>query len=134
VKVRRIDHLGVLVSDAEAAAAGFSDLLDLPVARRERYGDELDIVFVPCGESDVELLEPLAPDGDNAAWLAEHGPGIQHVAFEVDDLEAALAELRGRGVEPLGAAPRPGAGDTLIAFLDPSRFGGVLVELCQPRS
>ena len=64
--------------------------------------------------------------------LEEHGPGIQHVAFEVADLEAALAELAERGVTPVGEAPRPGAGNTIIAFLDPTAFGNILVELCQP--
>ena len=64
--------------------------------------------------------------------LRQHGPGIQHVAFEVEDLEAALKELSGRGVQTLGDAPVLGAGGMRIAFLDPQAFGGVLVELCEP--
>ena len=80
----------------------------------------------------MELIRPLKETGDNADWLARNGPGIQHVAFEVDDLEAALVELGGRGVRVLGDAPRPGAGNTIIAFLEPEQFGGILVELCEP--
>ena len=130
MRVSRIDHLGLLVSDIDGAADGFR-ALGLELDRTERYGDELDIAFLPCGETDVELLKPLVEEGVNAEDLARHGPFIQHVAFRVDDLEAALAELAGRGIEPVGEAPRPGAGGTTIAFLDPRRFGGILVELCQ---
>jgi len=81
----------------------------------------------------VELIRPLTEEGFSADWLASAGPGIQHVAFEVDDLEAALRELAAKGVRPTGAAPRPGAGNTIIAFLDPEPFGGIIVELVQPR-
>ena len=133
MKLRRINHLGVLVDDLEGAIEGFRDLLGLPLTRTERYGDELDIVFLPCGETDVELIKPLKAEGWNAEWVERHGPGIQHVAFEVDDIEQALAALAERGVQPMGDAPISGAGDTLIAFLDRERFGGILVELCQPR-
>jgi methylmalonyl-CoA/ethylmalonyl-CoA epimerase len=132
VRISRINHLGVLVRDLDAALAGFRDLLGLPLERTERYGEELDIAFLPCGESDVELITPLVSEGRNHEWLERHGPAIQHVAFEVEDLGATLAELAKRGVEPLGEAPRAGAGNTLVAFLEPELFGGILVELCQP--
>ncbi len=131
MRVTKINHLGLLVDDLDGAADGFR-ALGLELDRTERYGDELDIAFLPCGPTDVELLKPLTGEGMNAEDLARHGPFIQHVAFEVEDLEAALADLRERGIEPVGEAPRPGAGGTSIAFLDPARFGGILVELCQP--
>jgi methylmalonyl-CoA/ethylmalonyl-CoA epimerase len=132
MRISRVNHLGVLVEDLDAALAGFREHLGLTLEQTERYGDELDIAFLPCGDTQVELIRPLTGEGDNADWLARHGPGIQHVAFEVDDLGAALAELGERGVRVLGDAPRPGAGNTIIAFLEPEQFGGVLVELCQP--
>jgi methylmalonyl-CoA/ethylmalonyl-CoA epimerase len=132
VKIKRVDHLGVIVGDLDGAVKSFTEHLGLKLEHTERYGDELDIAFLPCGETLVELIEPLKKGGSNADYLREHGPGIQHVAFEVDDLEAALAELAGRGVEPLGDAPVPGAGGMRIAFLDPQAFDGVLVELCEP--
>ncbi len=132
MKIKRVDHLGVIVGDLDGAVKSFTEHLGLKLEHTERYGDELDIAFLPCGETLVELIEPLKEGGSNADYLREHGPGIQHVAFEVDDLEAALAELAGRGVEPLGDAPVPGAGGMRIAFLDPQAFDGVLVELCEP--
>ena len=131
MKIRRVNHLGVIVGDLDGAVQSFSEHLGLTLDHTERYGDELDIAFLPCGETLVELIKPRTDQGSNADYLREHGPGIQHVAFEVDDIEAALAELNERGVKPLGDAPMPGAGGTRIAFLDPQSFGGVLVELCE---
>jgi methylmalonyl-CoA/ethylmalonyl-CoA epimerase len=132
MKPARINHLGVVVADLDAAIEGFCDVLGLPLEKTEVYADVLDIAFLPCGDTQVELIHPRVAAGPAAAYLREHGPGIQHVAFEVDDLEAALAELRERGVGVVGDAPRPGADGTVIAFLDPRSFGGILVELCQP--
>ena len=132
MKIKRVDHLGVIVGDLDGAVKSFTEHLGLKLDHTEQYGDELEIAFLPCGETLVELIVPLKEGGSNADYLREHGPGIQHVAFEVDDLEAALAELAGRGVEPLGDAPVPGAGGMRIAFLDPQAFDGVLVELCEP--
>jgi methylmalonyl-CoA/ethylmalonyl-CoA epimerase len=132
VKIKRVDHLGVIVGDLDGAVKSFTEHLGLKLDHTEQYGDELEIAFLPCGETLVELIEPLKEGGSNADYLREHGPGIQHVAFEVDDLEAALVELAERGVEPLGDAPVPGAGGMRIAFLDPQAFDGVLVELCEP--
>jgi len=133
VRIARVNHLGVIVDDMDAAIAGFRDQLGLALAKTEVYADILDIAFLPCGDIQVELICPREDDDPAARYLREHGPGIQHVAFEVEDLEAALAELGERGVETLGEAPRAGADDTIIAFLDPRSFGGILVELCQPR-
>jgi len=132
VNLTRVNHLGVIVADMDRAVDGFTRILGLELDHAEAYGAELDIAFLPCGETLVELILPRTPNGFSADYLRENGPGIQHVAFEVEDLEAALAELADRGVEPLGEAPRPGAGNTIIAFLDPEPFGGILVELCQP--
>ena len=132
MKIKRVDHLGVIVGDLDDAVRSFTEHLGLTLDHTEQYGDELDIAFLPCGETLVELIKPRIDQGANADYLRENGPGIQHVAFEVDDLEAALAELAERGVKALGDAPMPGAGGTRIAFLDPQAFGGILVELCEP--
>lgn len=134
MKIKRVNHLGVIVSDLDDATRSFTEHLGLSLDHVEQYGDELDIAFLPCGETLVELIQPRTDQGSNADYLREHGPGIQHVAFEVDDLDATLAELSERGVDPLGDAPMPGAGGTRIAFLDPKSFGGILVELCEPAS
>ena len=134
MKVKRVDHLGIIVSDFDGAVRSFTKHLGLELDHVEQYGDELDIAFLPCGETLVELIKPRTNRGSNAEYLEEYGPGIQHVAFEVDDLDAALAELSGRGVEALSDGPMPGAGGMRIAFLDPQAFGGILVELCEPAS
>ena len=134
MKIKRVDHLGVIVGDLDAAVRSFTENLGLKLDHTERYGDELDIAFLPCGETLVELITPRTGEGSNADYLKQHGPGIQHVAFEVENLDAALEELSERGVSPLGDAPVPGAGGMRIAFLDPKSFGGVLVELCEPIS
>ena len=134
MKIKRVDHLGVIVGDLDEAVQSFTEHLGLKLDHTERYGDELDIAFLPCGETLVELIAPRTEEGSNADYLEQHGPGIQHVAFEVDDLDAALEELSERGVSPLGEAPLPGAGGMRIAFLDPESFGGILVELCEPVS
>jgi methylmalonyl-CoA/ethylmalonyl-CoA epimerase len=134
VKIRRVNHLGIIVEDLEEAVRSFTERLGLTLDHIEPYGDELEIAFLPCGDTLVELIEPRTEAGSNADYLKQHGPGIQHVAFEVEDLEAALSELAERGVKPLGDAPMPGAGDTRIAFLEPQAFGGILVELCEPLS
>ncbi|MBS1676204.1 MAG: VOC family protein [Actinobacteria bacterium] len=131
MKISRLNHIGVLVADLDGAMTGFRDILGLELERTERYGDELDIAFLPCGETDVEIIVPRAEKGWNAEWLAEHGPAIQHAAFEVEDLVEALDEARARGARVIEPAPRPGAGGMEIAFLDPEQFGGVLIELCQ---
>ena len=133
MNIGRVHHLGMIVPDLDRAVGGFRDVLGLELDHTEPYGDELEIAFLPCGETLVELIRPLTAEGFSADWLASSGPGIQHVAFEVDDLEAALRELADKGVRPTGAAPRPGAGNTIIAFLDPEPFGGIIVELVQPR-
>lgn len=131
MRLKRIDHLGVIVDNLDQAVQGFTERLGLKLDHIEQYGDELDIAFLPCGDTLVELIQPRTNEGSNAEYLQEHGPGIQHVAFEVDDLDASLAELDERGVKPLGNAPMPGAGGMRIAFLEPEAFGGILVELCE---
>lgn len=131
MKLKRIDHLGVIVDNLDQAVQNFTERLGLKLDHIEQYGDELDIAFLPCGDTLVELIQPRTNTGSNAEYLQEHGPGIQHVAFEVDDLDASLAELDERGVKPLGNAPMPGAGGMRIAFLEPEAFGGILVELCE---
>jgi methylmalonyl-CoA/ethylmalonyl-CoA epimerase len=117
VKIKRVDHLGVIVADLDDAVRSFTEHLGLTLDHTERYGDELDITFLPCGGTLVELIKPRSEVGPNA-----------------DYLKAALEELNERGVEALGDAPVPGAGGMRIAFLDPRAFGGILVELCEPVS
>jgi methylmalonyl-CoA/ethylmalonyl-CoA epimerase len=134
MRISRVNHLGMVVKDIAAARDGFRDLLGLPITKTELFEGELDIAFLSCGDTQVELIRPVVHDHAVVEYLREHGPGIQHVAFEVEDLDGALKELRERGVELIDEVPRPGADDTIIAFLHPRSFGGILVELCQYRT
>ena len=113
MNIGRVHHMGMIVPELDRAIGGFRDVLGLELDHTEPYGDELEIAFLPCGETLVELIRPLTEEGFSADWLASAGPGIQHVAFEVDDLDAALRELAAKGVRPTGTAPRPGAGNTI---------------------
>jgi methylmalonyl-CoA/ethylmalonyl-CoA epimerase len=133
VKLTRVNHIGVIVDDLDRTVAAFRDLLGLALTKTENFEGALEIGFLPCGDTQIELLEPTDEDGPAARYLREHGPGIQHIAFEVDDVEGALAEVRARGAEVLDETPRPGADGTMIAFLHPRSFNGILVELCQYR-
>ena len=87
--------------------------------------------FLPVGESEVELLESTSPDGPISKYIEKKGQGVQHIAFRVDDIEAALTELKEKGVRLIDEKPRVGAGGAKIAFLHPKATGGVLVELCE---
>jgi methylmalonyl-CoA/ethylmalonyl-CoA epimerase len=87
--------------------------------------------FFPVGESEVELLQSTSPDGPVAKFLEKKGPGVHHVAFRVENIEAALAELKEKGIRLIDETPRKGAGGAKIAFLHPKATNGVLVELCE---
>ena len=130
--VKRIHHIGVIVADADGVASMLERTLGLQVSQTEEYGHgESRIVFLPVGETAIELIQPLSPDSQGARYLAEHGPGIQHVALEVDELDSAMDRVRRSGAQLQDEHPRQGAGGTRIAFLDPNCFGGFMVELCE---
>lgn len=125
-----LDHIGIAVSDLEAALQPWR-VLGLAVAGEEIVDSErVRVAFMPVGgAARIELLSPTSADSPIAAFLQKRGPGVHHLCFKVPDLDAAIAELRGRGYEFAGAAPRPGAGGARVAFLHPKAMGGVLVEL-----
>ena len=132
MKLLKIDHLGVAVNSIENGKNFWSEILGLSFEGTETVEEQkVTTAFLPVGESEVELLESTAPDGPIAKYLAKKGEGIQHVAFRVDDLEAALAELKEKGIRLIDQKPRNGAGGARIAFLHPKATGGVLVELCE---
>jgi methylmalonyl-CoA/ethylmalonyl-CoA epimerase len=131
--IRGLHHIGVLVRDAQATAARLRPL-GLEVATWEDYGPGLlRIAFIPLGGVLLELIEPLTAEGFNADWLREQGEGVQHIALRVDDIHATIAALKARGVALRDETPKPGAGNTLIAFLAEKIADGFLVELTQPR-
>ena len=132
MKVLKIDHLGIAVNSIEDGKNFWSDVLGLEFEGAETVQEQkVTTAFFPVGESEVELLESTAPDGPVAKYIEKRGQGIQHVAFRVENIEEALAELKEKGVKLIDQQPRIGAGGAKIAFLHPKATAGVLVELCQ---
>jgi methylmalonyl-CoA/ethylmalonyl-CoA epimerase len=129
----RIDHVGVAVSDLEAAVALHEQTYGMPVVHRETVREQgVEAVLLDVGDGHVELLAPLAEDTPVGRFLAKRGPGLHHVAYAVDDIEATLAALREQGVRLIDEAPRTGIRDSRVAFLHPAASGGVLTEIVQP--
>ena len=132
MKVLKIDHLGIAVNSIEDGKGFWSDVLGLKFEGAETVAEQkVTTAFFPVGESEVELLESTAPDGPVAKYIEKKGQGIQHVAFRVENIEEALAELKEKGIQLIDQTPRIGAGGAKIAFLHPKATAGVLVELCQ---
>lgn len=132
MKILKIDHLGIAVNSIDNAVEFWKDILGLPLEGTETVETQkVTTAFIPVGTSEVELLESTASDGPVAKFIEKRGQGIQHVAFRVDDLDAALLELKEKGVPLIDQVPRSGAGGTRIAFLHPRAANGVLVELCE---
>jgi methylmalonyl-CoA/ethylmalonyl-CoA epimerase len=132
MKVLKIDHLGIAVNSIEEAKKLFHDILGLTFEGTETVQEQkVTTAFFPVGDSEVELLESTAPDGPIAKYLEKRGEGIQHIAFRVDNLEEALAELKDKGIRLIDEKPRQGAGGAKIAFLHPKSTHGVLIELSE---
>jgi len=132
MKILKIDHLGIAVNSIEDGKNFWTDALGLEFEGSETVEEQkVTTAFFPVGESEVELLESTAPDGPIAKFLEKKGPGIHHVAFRVDNVEAALAELKEKGIKLIDEKPRMGAGGAKIAFLHPKATNGILVELCE---
>lgn len=123
-----LDHIGIVVRDLEATAAALERALGLKLEEIENYQGTLRIGFLPLGPIDIELLEPITDEGLNAEFLQEHGEGVHHVAFAVEDLEASLAHALDQGAKLL-LAPTTGARGRRIAFLEGEGLGGTILEL-----
>jgi len=132
MEILKIDHLGIAVNSIDQGKNFWTDVLGLSFEGTETVeAQKVTTAFFPVGESEVELLESTAPDGPVAKYIEKKGQGIQHIAFRVKDIEAALSELKEKGVQLIDQTPRNGAGGAKIAFLHPKATGGVLVELCE---
>jgi len=128
--INRIDHIAIVVDDLEAARAFYEQALGLTVSQVEEIpAEQVRIAFLPVGESEIELLQPTAPDTGVAKFLAKRGPGLHHVCLEVDDIEAAMHRMKTQGVELLNEAPATGTSGTRYAFAHPKSTFGVLIEL-----
>ena len=128
-----LDHVGIAVKDLEAALRFYRDALGLEVeAPEEVPSQQVQAQFVPVGQSSLELLQATAPGSPIAKFIEQHGPGLHHLTLRVDDIRAALAQLKTRGTRLVDDEPRPGADGALVAFIHPRSAQGVLIELKQP--
>jgi methylmalonyl-CoA/ethylmalonyl-CoA epimerase len=130
MQIEQINHLGIAVKDLEAAAEVYQamglsvkEIVDVPEQK-------VRVAFIPVGETTIELVQPTAEDSPVAGFLAKKGEGMHHLALQVDDLSAALAELSEQGMQLIDKTPRRGA-EGQIAFVHPKSTGRVLIELVE---
>jgi len=132
MKALRIDHVGIAVKDLEASTKFYTDALGLEAEGTEVVDEQkVKVAFLPCGDAEVELLESTAPDGPIAKYIEKNGEGIQHLAFRVENIEQAIADMLAKGYRMIDEKPRYGAGGAKIAFVHPKSTNGVLVELSE---
>ena len=129
----RIDHIGVAVAEIEPALELYRDSLQLDLAHREVVQEQgVEAVLLDVGENHVELLAPLGDDTPVGKFLAKNGPGLHHVAYQVDDIDGTLDALRAAGLKLIDEQPRTGIRGSRVAFVHPRSTGGVLTEIVQP--
>ena len=130
-----IDHVGIAVPDLDEAIAFYArtyGVRSVHEETNEEQGVREAMLAVGGGETRIQLLAPLSPESTIAKFIDRNGPGLQQLAFRVDDIEAVSATLRERGVRLLYDAPRRGTSDSRVNFIHPKDAGGVLVELVEP--
>jgi len=129
----RIDHIGVAVTDLDAAIALYETSYAMEIVYRETVETQgVEAILLDVGENHVELLRPLGEDTPVGKFLAKRGPGLHHVAYQVPDIEATLDGLRAAGIRLIDETPRIGIRNSRVAFLHPASSGGVLTEIVQP--
>jgi len=128
--LKRLDHIAVLVPDLEEALAFWQGQLGLSLDHVETIDSmAVKIAFLPLGESEIELVQPISEDSGLARFLAKRGPGLHHICIEVDDIAAKLEELRIRNVRLIDEEPVTMEDGRQLAFIHPKSAGGVLIEL-----
>lgn len=129
--IKRIDHIAIVVENLERALGVYRDALGMTVTDvREMPEQDVKMAFLPSGDSEIELLEPLSAESGIGKYLAKRGEGLHHICLEVDDIEAALADLKAKGSQLIDETPKQGAYGK-IAFIHPKGAHGVLVELVE---
>ena len=129
----RIDHIGVAVEDIDAAIELYRDGFGMELAHRETVESQgVEAVLLDVGDGHVELLAPLGPDTPVGKYMARNGAGLHHVAYAVEDIDAALEKSAAAGIQLIDSEPRVGIRDSRVAFLHPRSTGGVLTEIVEP--
>jgi methylmalonyl-CoA/ethylmalonyl-CoA epimerase len=131
---KKIEHLGIAVKSIDDTLATFELLLGTSCYKTEEVQSEgVRTAFMQVGESKIELLEATNPESPIAKYLEKNGPGIHHIAFDVEDIHAEISRLSNAGFQLIHTSPKEGADNKLIAFLHPKSTASVLVELCQEK-
>ncbi len=132
MKTLKVDHIGIAVKNLDETLKFYTDVLGLEVQGSEVVEEQkVKVVFLPVGDSEIELLESTDPEGPIARFIEKNGEGVQHIAFKVDDIEEAIEYMKSKGMRMIDEQPRYGAGGAKIAFVHPKSSNRVLVELTQ---
>lgn len=130
--VNKVDHIGIAVENLDEALKFYEETLGIKCTSKEVVEDQkVKVAFLPIGDTEVELLESTDENGAIAKFIEKRGQGVQHIAYRVDNIEEAIAEMKEKGIRMIDEEPRYGAGGAKIAFLHPKSTFGVLIELCE---
>jgi methylmalonyl-CoA/ethylmalonyl-CoA epimerase len=129
--IKKIDHIAIVVENLDRALGVYRDALGMTVTDvRKMPEQDVKMAFLPTGDSEIELLEPLSAESGIGRYLAKRGEGLHHICLEVDDIEATLADLKAKGAQLIDETPKQGAYGR-IAFIHPKGAHGVLIELVE---
>ena len=132
--MHKVEHIGIAVKDFSTSIPLFEKLLNSSCYKKELVeSEQVNTAFFQQGETKIELLESLTPDGVIAKFINAKGEGIHHIAFEVSDIKAEMQRLKKEGFILLNDEPKPGADNKLVCFLHPKNTNGLLVELCMEK-
>jgi len=130
--VKKVDHIGIAVKDLDEALKFYQEVLGMNLEGTEVVEEQkVKVAFLPIGDTEVELLESTDKEGPIAKFIEKKGQGVQHIAYRVDNIEEAIAEMQEKGIRMIDEKPRYGAGGAKIAFAHPKFTQGVLIELCE---
>lgn len=128
--IKKVNHIAVVVDNLEASMKFWVEALGLEMSHREHVASQaVDVAFLPIGDSKIELLQPTEDESGVAKYLQKRGPGMHHICFEVDDIDAALVRLKAASVQLINEVPMVGSDGRKFAFIHPKAASGVLVEL-----
>ena len=135
--ISRVDHIGIAVTNLDETIKFYEETLGIKSNGTETVADQkVKVAFFPVGDTELEFLESTSEDGPIAKFIEGNKGrgGIQHIALRVDDVKAAIAELKSKGIAMIDEEPRYGAGGASIAFCHPKSTGGILLELCERKN
>ena len=130
--VVKVDHIGIAVKNLEESLKFYEEILGMKCKGTEVIEEQkVKVAFLPIGDTEAELLESTDEEGPIAKYIGKKGEGIQHIAYRVENIEKAIAEMKEKGIRMIDEKPRYGAGRAKIAFIHPKSTHGVLIELCE---